>query len=86
MVTVARTDHYRDPDAPTPNSIVIAVSTFVLDDAGRLLMTRRTDNNLYALPGGRHELGETMTDTAVRVKGHLDIPVGGQLISLLVDS
>lgn len=66
MVTVARTDHYRDPDAPTPNSIVIAVSTFVLDDAGRLLMIRRTDNNLYALPGGRHELGETMTDTAVR--------------------
>jgi ADP-ribose pyrophosphatase YjhB (NUDIX family) len=66
VVTVARTDHYRDPDAPAPNSIVIAVSTFVLDDAGRLLMIRRTDNNLYALPGGRHELGETMTDTAVR--------------------
>lgn len=29
-------------------------------------MIRRTDNNLYALPGGRHELGETMTQTAVR--------------------
>lgn len=65
-MTVARTDHYRDPNAPAPNSIVIAVSTFVLDDAARLLMIRRTDNNLYALPGGRHELGETMTEAAVR--------------------
>ncbi|PVZ09040.1 NUDIX hydrolase [Actinomycetospora cinnamomea] len=63
---MSRVDHFRDPEAPAPNSIVIAVSTFVLDDAGRLLMIRRTDNDLYALPGGRHELGETMTETAVR--------------------
>ena len=42
------------------------MSAFVLDDDGRLLMIRRTDNGLYALPGGRHELGETMTETAVR--------------------
>lgn len=63
---MSRVDHFRDPQAPAPNSIVIAVSTFVLDDAGRLLMIRRTDNDLYALPGGRHELGETMTETAIR--------------------
>ncbi|NMH99931.1 NUDIX domain-containing protein [Pseudonocardia acidicola] len=63
---MARTDYYQDPDAPKPNSIVIAVSAFVLDDAGRLLMIRRTDNNRHALPGGRHELGETMTQTVVR--------------------
>lgn len=29
-------------------------------------MIRRTDNGYYALPGGRHELGETMTQTVVR--------------------
>ena len=63
---MARTDHYHDPDAPKPTSIVIAVSAFVTDDRDRLLMIRRTDNGLYALPGGRHELGETMTETAVR--------------------
>jgi ADP-ribose pyrophosphatase YjhB (NUDIX family) len=63
---VARTDHYRDPDAPRPTSIVIAASAFVLDDAERLLMIRRTDSGLHALPGGRHELGETMTETAIR--------------------
>lgn len=63
---MTRTDYFNDPDAPEPNSIVIAVSAFTLDDAGRLLMIRRTDNNLHALPGGRHELGETMTDTVRR--------------------
>jgi ADP-ribose pyrophosphatase YjhB (NUDIX family) len=63
---MARTDHFNDPDAPQPNSIVIAVSAFVLDDDEQLLMIRRTDNGYYALPGGRHELGETMTQTVVR--------------------
>jgi len=38
----------------------------VLDDEQRLLLIRRADNGLYALPGGMHELGETMTETAVR--------------------
>lgn len=63
---MARTDHYHDPDAPAPTGIVIAAGAFVLDDAERLLMIRRIDNGLHALPGGRHELGETMTGTAVR--------------------
>jgi ADP-ribose pyrophosphatase YjhB (NUDIX family) len=63
---VARTDHFNDPDAPRPNSIVIAVSAFVLDEDDHLLMIRRTDNGYYALPGGRHELGETMTQAVIR--------------------
>lgn len=63
---MARTDHYQDPDAPKATSIVIAASAFVVDDAERLLMIRRTDSGKYALPGGRHELGETMTQTVIR--------------------
>lgn len=63
---MARTDYFNDPDAPKANSIVIAVSAFTLDDAGRLLMIRRTDNNMHALPGGKHELGETMSDAVRR--------------------
>lgn len=63
---MARRDHYHDPDAPPATSIAVAVSAFVQDDAGRLLMIRRTDNGLHSIPGGTHELGETLTATAVR--------------------
>jgi hypothetical protein len=47
---VARIDHFHDPDAPKAFSIVVAVTAFVLDDAGRVLLIRRTDNGLWALP------------------------------------
>ena len=63
---MARVDHFHDPNAPKANSIAIAVSAFVLDDAGRLLMIRRSDNDLYAIPGGQLELGETLSQAAVR--------------------
>jgi ADP-ribose pyrophosphatase YjhB (NUDIX family) len=63
---MARTDYYNDPTAPTPNSIVVAVTAYVVDDQGNLLLIRRTDNDLYAIPGGALELGETLTATVVR--------------------
>ena len=43
---MARIDYYRDPRAPRANSIVVAVTAFVLDQAGRLLMIRRADKLL----------------------------------------
>jgi 8-oxo-dGTP pyrophosphatase MutT (NUDIX family) len=63
---MARIDHYRSADAPVANSIVVAVTAFVRDDGGRLLLIRRTDNDLYAIPGGGLELGETLTQTVQR--------------------
>nr|WP_042195454.1 NUDIX domain-containing protein [Kibdelosporangium sp. MJ126-NF4]CEL22020.1 NUDIX hydrolase [Kibdelosporangium sp. MJ126-NF4]CTQ92800.1 NUDIX hydrolase [Kibdelosporangium sp. MJ126-NF4] len=63
---MARLDHYQNPAAPKANSIVVAVTAFVLDDDGRLLMIRRTDNDLYAIPGGAQEVGETISAAAVR--------------------
>ncbi|UJW32337.1 NUDIX domain-containing protein [Saccharothrix sp. AJ9571] len=63
---MARRDYYYDPNAPAANSIAVAVSAFIQDDEGRILMIRRTDNDLYALPGGQLELGETLTEAAVR--------------------
>lgn len=79
---MARIDHFEDPNAPAPTSIVIAASAFVLDDEGRLLTIRRTDNNLHALPGGRHELGETMTGTAIRETAE-ETGVDVEVISLI---
>ncbi len=61
-----RIDYYHDPNAPKANSIVVAVTAFIQDDTGRLLMIRRTDNDLYAIPGGGQEIGETISQTVVR--------------------
>lgn len=63
---MARIDHYRSPDTPAANSIVVAVTAVIQDQTGRLLLIRRTDNDLYAIPGGALELGETLTQTVQR--------------------
>ncbi len=63
---MARTEYYNDPAAPQPNSIVAATTAFVLDNADRLLMIRRGDNGLWAIPGGAQNLGEYIVEAAVR--------------------
>jgi len=63
---MARIDHFHSPDAPRANSIVVAVTAFVQDEAGRILLIRRTDNDLYAIPGGALEVGETLTQAVQR--------------------
>lgn len=61
-----KTDYYNDPNAPRANSIVPAAMAFVQDDEGRILMIHRTDNDLWALPGGAQDIGETIAQTAAR--------------------
>ncbi len=39
---------------------------FILNENNELLLVQRTDNNLWALPGGYQELGETPKECAVR--------------------
>lgn len=63
---MARVDYYNDPDAPMANSVVPSVTVGVRDDAGRILLVHKTDNDLWALPGGGHDVGESIADTAVR--------------------
>ncbi|ROT25858.1 NUDIX hydrolase [Micromonospora sp. HM5-17] len=63
---MARIEHYNNPDAPKANSIVVAVTVFVVDDQDRVLLIRRTDNGLWALPGGAQDFGEYIAETAVR--------------------
>src|SRR3954447_7059168 len=63
---MARTEHFNDPAAPKANSIVVAVTVFVLDDQDRVLLIRRTDNGLWAIPGGAQDFGEYIAETAVR--------------------
>ncbi|MBL0779341.1 MULTISPECIES: NUDIX domain-containing protein [unclassified Streptomyces] len=61
-----RIDHFRNPEAPPANSVVPSVTAVVQDDAGRLLVIHKTDNDLWALPGGGHDIGERVADTVVR--------------------
>ncbi|MFI8358998.1 NUDIX domain-containing protein [Streptomyces sp. NPDC085612] len=63
---MARTEYYDDPQAPAPNSMVVAASAVVTDDRGRILLQRRRDNGLWALPGGGMDLTDSLPGTAVR--------------------
>ncbi|MFC7828205.1 NUDIX hydrolase [Streptomyces sp. NPDC057375] len=63
---MARTEYYDDPQAPEPNSLVVAASAVVTDDQGRILLQRRRDNDLWALPGGGMDMSDSLPGTAVR--------------------
>jgi 8-oxo-dGTP pyrophosphatase MutT (NUDIX family) len=63
---MSRIDYFRDPSAPRANSVVPSVTVVVQDSSGRLLLIHKTDNDLWALPGGGHDIGERIGDTAVR--------------------
>lgn len=63
---MGRRDYLNDPDAPRANSLVPAASVVVVDSDGRVLLQRRTDNGMWALPGGGMEIGESIADCARR--------------------
>ncbi|GGP91970.1 NUDIX hydrolase [Streptosporangium pseudovulgare] len=61
-----RIDFYDDPAAPRLNSLVPSVNVVVTNEAGEILMIRRSDNGNWAVPGGAIDLGESLPDAAVR--------------------
>ncbi|MFB7461727.1 NUDIX domain-containing protein [Streptomyces sp. NPDC056188] len=63
---MGRRDYEDDPDAPAANSLVPAASAVVVDEAGRILLQRRRDNGMWALPGGAMNLGESLPDCVIR--------------------
>jgi ADP-ribose pyrophosphatase YjhB (NUDIX family) len=65
-VSPKRIDYYDDPSAPKANSLVPSVNAVVVNDAGEILMIRRTDNDNWAIPGGAIDLGESVAQAAVR--------------------
>lgn len=79
---MTRIEHYNDPDAPRPNRLIPAASAVVADDHGRILLARRTDNQLWTIPGGAMEPGEFIAETAVReVKEETGLDV--EIVSLV---
>ena len=63
---MTRTDYYRDPNAPAANSLVPGASAIVTDNEGNVLLHRRRDSGLWALPGGVMDIGETIAQCAER--------------------
>jgi len=63
---VGRKEHYNDPDAPAPNSLVPASNMLVVNDEDQILLQRRRDTGQWALPGGAQDFGETPAQCAIR--------------------
>jgi ADP-ribose pyrophosphatase YjhB (NUDIX family) len=63
---MARVDYYNDPNAPKANSLVPSVTAIVPNQAAAILLVHKTDNDLWALPGGGMDIGESMADAVVR--------------------
>ena len=63
---MGRVDYYHDPNAPAANSLVPGGSAIVVDDRGKIVLQRRSDNNRWALPGGTMDIGETIGEAVMR--------------------
>jgi ADP-ribose pyrophosphatase YjhB (NUDIX family) len=61
-----RIDYHDSPEASKANSLVPSVNVVVVNDAGEILLIRRTDNGNWAVPGGAIDLGESVAQAAVR--------------------
>ena len=60
-----RIDYFDDPSAPPANSVKPSATAFVLRD-GAVLLTCRSDNGNWSMPGGAHDPGESLSITAIR--------------------
>ncbi|MFI1257707.1 NUDIX hydrolase [Streptomyces netropsis] len=84
---MSRTDYFRDPNAPVANSVVPSVTAVVRNERGHVLLIHKPDNGLWALPGGGHDVGESIADTVVReVREETGIAVVvGDIVGLYTD-
>jgi len=49
-----------------PDRIQYGASAFILNECGHLLLQLRRDNRHWAMPGGRQDVGESITQTCLR--------------------
>jgi ADP-ribose pyrophosphatase YjhB (NUDIX family) len=63
---MGRVDYLDDPNAPEANSLIPAASAVATNSEGKILLQRRSDNTLWALPGGTMEIGESIAETIIR--------------------
>ena len=62
---------------PNITRVKVGVGVIVVDDRGRVLLEKRSDNGMWGLPGGGIEPGESVYETALReVKEETGLDVG----------
>jgi ADP-ribose pyrophosphatase YjhB (NUDIX family) len=67
--TIPKKQFYDATGAPLnemPHKLAAGASAFVLDAQGRVLLQRRADNGYWGLPAGHADIGESISETAVR--------------------
>ncbi|MFF5288899.1 NUDIX hydrolase [Paractinoplanes globisporus] len=82
-----RIDFYDDPGAPAATSLVPGANVVVVNEDGEILLIRRSDNDLWALPGGAMDIGESLPGTAVREtfeETGIDVEITG-LVGIFTD-
>jgi ADP-ribose pyrophosphatase YjhB (NUDIX family) len=73
---MSRIDYLNNLNAPKANALVPAVSAVLVNEEGKILLHRRSDNNTWSLPGGTMEIGESITEAVkreVREETNLDV-------------
>jgi ADP-ribose pyrophosphatase YjhB (NUDIX family) len=63
---MGRIEYHHDPNAPMANRLVPSASAIVVNNGGEILLHRRSDNELWSIPGGEMEIGESIAQTAAR--------------------
>lgn len=78
-IKTIRTDHFKNPSAPKPNSLKPAVAVGIFNtQTEKLLFVKRKDSGKWTLPGGVLEFGESLIQTAhreVKEETNLDINI-----------
>ena len=67
---------------PRPVTPFVGCDVFIPDEAGRVLLIRRSDSGFWAMPGGCQDLGETPAECAVR-ECHEETGLTVRLVRLL---
>lgn len=59
--------YFKDPSAPKPTQPFLpGTCAAILNNTGKVLLHKREDNNLWTLPGGKIEIGESISDCCKR--------------------
>lgn len=69
--------YYKDVNAPLPTQpFVPGTCAVILNRSGQILLHKREDNGMWTLPGGKMELGESISDCCIReIKEELGLEV-----------